>query len=308
MGRRHTIVIGSRSSSLSMVQAKEVQWLLSDSFSDYKFNIIPLSTQGDRNKTAPLISMDRGMFVKEIEEALLSEKIDIAVHSAKDLPATVMDGLTIGAFSERIEPRDVLVNRWGLSLMEIPSGARIGTGSLRRIAQIKAVRSDIEMIPIRGNVGTRIEKIHSDEYDGVVLAGAGLIRLNLQDEISDYLSLSTCVPEVGQGALAIEARSSDFQTIEMLSKINHRLTSCVVSAERAFLRVVDGGCGVPMSAYAQMEGDSLHILAMVAEPDGSHVFRVQVTCDAGDSALAAHSTVKALIDKGAGEIMGIGSN
>ena len=308
MTASNRVAVGSRTSPLSLAQTEEILRPLRATYTDKDFVIVPITTGGDKHKNAPLLSMPRGMFVKEIELALLNGEIDFAVHSAKDLPAILPEGLTIGAFGERIDPRDVLVNRWNLPLMEMSSGARIGTSSPRRTAQLKAVRPDTELLPIRGNVGTRIDKARSDEYDGVVLAAAGLLRLGRREEISEYLSPEVCTPEVGQGALAVEARVGDSDTLEMLAEANHRPTSAAVITERAFLKTVGGGCKVPVAAYARLEEDELHISAMAAVPDGSRVFRVRLTCPADDPEAAGRSTAETLVKSGAGEIIERGAD
>ena len=269
------VKVGSRTSPLSLAQTEEILRPLRALEPDREFVVVPITTGGDKNKDAPLLSLGRGMFVKEIEQALLRGEIDLAVHSAKDMTSTVPDGLTIGAFGERKDPRDVLVNRWSLPFLELPSGARLGTSSPRRTAQLNALRDDIEILPIRGNVGTRIAKAASDEYDGVVLAAAGLVRLGMQGQVSEYLSPDVCIPEVGQGALAVEARASDSEVLELLARIDHKPTSTAVVAERAFLEKLGGGCQVPVAAYARLEGSELDISAMAALPDGSRIFRVR---------------------------------
>ena len=200
MAGTRRVVIGSRSSSLSLAQTNEVVRLILREHPSLDIEVVPMSTRGDRNKAAPLLSMERGMFVKEIELALLNGDIDIAVHSAKDMPALTPPELTVAAYTEREDARDVLVNRWDTPLNELPSGARLGTSSPRRTAQIKAARPDIEILPIRGNVDTRLRRARSDDYDGAVLAAAGIRRLGREAEISAYLSPEECVPDVGQGA------------------------------------------------------------------------------------------------------------
>ena len=190
--------IGSRKSPLALAQTEEIAARLRARFPTLRFEVVPMSTGGDRSKDAPLLSLGRGTFVKEIEAALLRGEIDMAVHSAKDLPASSTDGLTIAAFGPREDARDVLVDRWNVSFDGLPAGARIGTGSPRRAAQLRALRNDVEIIPVRGNVGTRIEKARGDDYDGVVLAAAGLIRLGRQDAVSEYLSPEICTPDAGQ--------------------------------------------------------------------------------------------------------------
>ena len=232
-----------------------------------------MSTGGDRSKDAPLLSLGRGTFVKEIEAALLRGEIDLAVHSAKDIPASSTHGLTIAAFGPRKDARDVLVDRWNVSFDGLPAGARIGTGSPRRTAQLRALRPDVEILPVRGNVGTRIEKARGDDYDGVVLAAAGLIRLGRQDAVSEYLSPEICTPDAGQGALAVQARSAAEYVIGLVSQIDHGPTSVAVRAERALVEAVGGGCTSPIGAYARLLDGSIEVTAMAAEPDGSRIVR-----------------------------------
>ena len=297
------VTVGSRTSPLALAQTEEILRPLRVLHPDTEFMIVPITTGGDRHKNAPLLSMARGMFVKEIELALLNGEIDFAVHSAKDLPSALPDGLTLAAFGPRQDPRDVLVNRWGFPYQELPSGARIGTGSPRRTAQLKAYRPDVDILPIRGNVGTRIEKARGDQYDGVVLAAAGLVRLSRQDEISEYLSPDICTPDAGQGALAVEARASDSDVVEMLAGVDHHATSTAVTAERAFLETIGGGCLVPVAAYAQLHGAELHISTMAAVPDGSEIYRGRVTCDANHPESAGRHAAEALMETGAREIV-----
>lgn len=243
------------------------------------------------------------MFVKEIELALLGGEIDIAVHSAKDMPATLPPGLTIAAFPEREDARDVLVNRWNAPLSELPAGARLGTSSPRRAAQMKAARPDIEILPIRGNVDTRLQKATSNEYDGVMLAAAGILRLGRHSEISAYLSPTECVPDVGQGALAVQVRESDSEMIGFVRVIDHALTSAAVRAERAFLVAMGGGCTMPTAAYAEITDDRLRLLGMVAKPDGSEIYRLSESYDCANPEEAGKSIAALLLEAGGTRIM-----
>ena len=288
---------------MSQAQTEEVLAPLRAAYPDTEFTLVPITTSGDRRKNAPLLSMPRGMFVKEIELALLGNEIDIAVHSAKDLPAQMPDGLAIVAFTQRRDPRDVLVNRWGITLKELPEGARLGTSSPRRSALIRALRPETQVVPIRGNVGTRLDKAAGDDYDGVVLAAAGLERLGRVGEISEYFKPGEFTPEVGQGALLVEARSSDGQIAEMLGSVDHEPTRVAVTSERAFLEAIGGGCQVPVAAYATLDGRELRISAMAATPDGSRVFRVQTSHSAEEPAAAGRATAHALMATGASEII-----
>ena len=303
MTTNRKVSVGSRASPLSLAQTEEVLSQLRAQFSDLDFVVIPITTSGDRDKEAPLQSLERGTFVKNIELELLNGEIDFAVHSAKDLPATLPEGLALGGIGPRQDPRDVLVNKWELPLMELPTTARLGTSSPRRTAQLKALRPDLQFLPIRGNVGTRLDKVRGDDYDGVVLAAAGLIRLGRQEEIGEYLSLDICTPEVGQGTLAVEARADDTSILQMLAKIEHRPSRIALQTERSFLGVLGGGCDVPVAAYARLEGDQLRVSAMAAVPDGSRVFRADVAYDAEDAQEAGRRAAEALLETGAREII-----
>ena len=293
---------------MSLAQTEEVLAPLRTAFPDVEISVIPITTGGDRRKEAPLLSMPRGMFAREIEVALLEGRIDLAVHSAKDLPAELPDGLGIAALTQRRDPRDVLVNRWRLPLSELPSGARLGTSSPRRTAQIKALRPDLEVVPIRGNVGTRLEKAKGEGYDGVVLAAAGLERLGLQDEVCEYFSPDRFTPEVGQGALLVETRTSDSRVSGMLSRVDHHPTNAEVTSERAFLAEVGGGCRVPVAAYAVLEDNALEISAMAVTPDGGRIFRSRTTHDAARPAAAGREAAKALMAAGASQIVSGGAD
>ena len=243
------------------------------------------------------------MFVKEIELALLEGEIDIAVHSAKDMPALIPPGLVIAAYTEREDARDVLVNRWDAGLSDLPPRARLGTSSPRRTAQLKAARPDLEILPIRGNVDTRLTKASSDDYDGAVLAAAGIKRLGRDSEISAYLSPEDCVPDVGQGALAVQVRDSDRELFEWVKAIDHAPTSTAVRAERRFLATMGGGCTVPTAAYAELQGKDLHITAMVAKPDGSEIFRISEVHDASNPDEVGRKIANSLKDSGAARIL-----
>lgn len=298
------VSVGSRSSPLSIAQTEEVLGLLRQLSPDTEFAVVPMKPQGDRNKDAPLLSMDRGMFTRDIEVALLNGDVDLAVHSAKDLPPELPDGLVIGAFGRRKDARDALVDRWDARFDELPAGARIGTSSPRRVAQLRTRRPDLQLLPIRGNVGTRLEKAQGSEYDGVVVAVAGLDRLRRRPEISELLDVELCTPEVGQGALAIEAREVDSDILEMLAQIEHLPTAIAVRAERSFLATIGGGCRVPVTAYATVDGDRLDMLAMASEPDGSRTVRVRAEGHVDDPESAGRLTVHDLLEAGASEIIG----
>ena len=303
MASRHVLRIGARSSPLSLAQAEEVAAPLRQRFPDRRFEITTLSTAGDRDRRSSLASLGRGAFVKEIEVALLDGRTDMAVHSAKDVPADLPDGLTLAGTVARQDPRDVLVDRWSLPLDELPPGARIGTSSPRRTAQVKARRPDVELIPIRGNVGTRLEKATGPDYDGVVLAAAGLARLGRLDEIAEYLPVDVCTPDVGQGTLAVEVREDDRELIDMMEQIDHAPTSITLRAERAFLALLSGGCTAPIAAYARVEGARLRIASMAATPDGARIWRRDGEWTADQPEEAGRRMAQALLDSGAREVV-----
>lgn len=303
MSHPKTVRVGARSSPLSLAQAEEVLSPLRARFPDRRFEVTTISTHGDRHKESPLLSLGRGTFVKEIEVALLGGEIDLAVHSAKDLPAEIPDGLVLAGTVPRQDPRDVLVDRWSLALDELPPAARIGTSSPRRTAQLKARRPDVEVVPIRGNVGTRLDKARGPDYDGVLLAAAGLARLGRQDEVSEYLPIEVCIPDVGQGTLAVEVRAADDELFDMLDQIDHGPTSVALAAERSFLVALGGGCTVPVAAYARLDGDRLLVTAMAALPDGSRVYREDGEWAAADPVSAGRGTADALLAAGAREIL-----
>ena len=302
MTSRHELRIGARSSPLSLAQAEEVAAPLRKRFPDLRFEVVTLSTAGDRDRKSSLVSLGRGAFVKEIEVALLEGRIDMAVHSAKDVPSDLPEGLTLAGTVPRRDPRDVLVDRWSLPLDELPPGARLGTSSPRRTAQIKARRPDIEMTPIRGNVGTRLEKARGPDYDGVVLAAAGLARLGRLDEVAEYLPIDVCTPDVGQGTLAIEVREEDRELIEMMERIDDVPTSIALRAERSFLAALRGGCTVPVAAYGRIEDGRLRITSMAAAPDGSRVYRIDRDWPPERPEEAGTRMAEALLDAGAHEI------
>ena len=298
-----TIRVGTRTSALAVAQTDEVVGTLRMSFPDTQFQIVPITSEGDRNKDAPLLSLGRGTFANRLEQSLLDGDIDMAVHSAKDLASALPDGLVIAAYPERKDPRDVIVNRWALRFDDLPPGATLGTSSPRRCGQLLSVRPDIQFVPIRGNVDTRLSKVGTDDCDGVVLAAAGLERLSRLDEATEILTTDLCVPDAGQGALAVETRFDDDLVKEMLEVVNHRETWAAVTAERAFVQTTGGGCRVPVAAYAVVEAGALRIRTMACLPDGSRIFRKSVTGPADDPQLAGRAAAHALMQTGAESIM-----
>ncbi len=268
-----SIIVGSRGSRLALIQAGSVLARIKETNPGLEVNIKEITTQGDRNQH---IELDRmagiGVFVKELEEALLAGEIDLAVHSLKDMPTEIPQGLCLAAVMERSDPRDVLITR-GKKLHELGSDARIGTGSLRRAVQLSACRPDLEAYSIRGNVDTRLRKVAEGEFDGVILAAAALKRLDWEDRISEYLPTEYFLPAVGQGALAIETRADDREIISIVAPLNHLPDWQGTMAERAFLRALGGGCRAPIAAFATVNGTTLKLEGMVADVKEKRILR-----------------------------------
>ncbi len=272
---QHRLVVGTRGSSLALWQTEYVSNLLLAFHHDLDIEVRTIQTLGDRVRDRALSQVGgKGLFVKEIETALLAGEIDLAVHSLKDMPTEQPDGLILGAIPERADPRDALVVHGGTSgLEELPPGARVGTSSLRRRAQVLAARPDLKVLDLRGNVDTRLRKLGEGQYEAVVLAAAGLVRLGHADAITEHLSLETMLPAVGQGALCVEVRSDDGKTHRMIALIDHPPTRQATEAERALMRRLEGGCQVPVGAHATVSGGSLHLQGLVAALDGSRLVR-----------------------------------
>ncbi len=271
-----TIRVGTRASSLAQRQTAQVLERLHPIYPDLDFQVVTVTTQGDANASAPLAGMGLGVFVKEIEQQLLEGHLDLAVHSLKDLPTLLPPGLALGALLPREDPRDVLVNRWSCLLEQLPEGARIGTSSPRRQSQLLSIRPGVTVVPIRGNVETRLRKARGEECDGAILAAAGLTRLGLDDQISERLSPQRFVPPPGQGILAVEIRADDDRMAGILSAIDHAPTRYAATAERAFLERLGGGCQVPVGAYAQSSGELMNLTVFLGAPDGRQTFSAKV--------------------------------
>ena len=270
---KRKIIIGSRGSKLALIQAESVAAKIRELNLSLEVGISKIVTRGDRNHHTQFDRMSSiGVFVKEIEEALTNGSIDLAVHSLKDMPTQITQGLCLAAVTERLDPRDVLASRAEI-LAELPPGSRIGTGSFRRAVQITAYRLDLEVRNIRGNVDTRLRKVAHGEYDGVILAAAALIRLGWEDKISDYLPLEQFLPAVGQGTLGIEIRAGDEEITEIISPVNHLPTWQGITAERAFLSALGGGCRAPIAALGTANGAAMKLEGMVADVSGQKVLR-----------------------------------
>ena len=299
----HPIRVGSRGSPLALIQDDEALSQIKAHHPDLEFEVVVVRTSGDANQTSPLAGMGLGVFVSQIEERLLSGDLDMAIHSLKDLPTKLPDGLTLGAVLERRDPRDVLVNRWNCSLSDLPDGARIGTSSPRRAAQLRRYAPGVEVVPIRGNVETRLRKAEGGEADGAVLAAAGLARLQMESRVADYLSPQRFVPPPGQGALAVEVRNDDQRMIEILKCIEHPATRFEVTAERAFLETLGGGCSLPVGAYARTMGHELLMTVFLSNPEASRVFTAKVDGLKHDPRQLAGDAYLAVAERGGADLL-----
>jgi hydroxymethylbilane synthase len=269
--------IATRGSTLALKQAHTVADLLRPLLGGQQISIDIVSTRGDVRQDISLTQLGEGVFVKALEEELLSGRADIAVHSLKDLPSEEVPGLVIGAVPVRENPLDALVTRDGRDFSDVPTGAILATGSPRRIAQLRALRPDLQFTGVRGNVDTRLRKLDEGQFDGLVIAVAGLSRLGLHQRISTVFSPEQCVPAVGQGALAIQCRSDDAETLALLAHVNDERSNAETRAERSFLGAIGGGCRVPVGAIARRNRDGLHLLAVVADESGQDVARSERT-------------------------------
>ncbi|OAB46677.1 hydroxymethylbilane synthase [Paenibacillus glacialis] len=287
-----TIVVGSRQSVLALTQTGQVidalQNLSDEHGFDFQFEVKKIVTKGDRILDVTLSKVGgKGLFVKEIEQAMLDKEIDMAVHSMKDMPSELPDGLINGAIPVRVDSRDCLISVGGLNLDQLPQGAKVGTSSLRRSSQLKAYRPDLQLEFIRGNIDSRLRKLENGEFDAILLAAAGLYRMGWEDRVTSYLSVDVCLPAVGQGALGIECRENDDELRTLLLLYNDELTSLTVAAERTFLSALNGGCQVPIGAHAVWVNDPsdhsqtgskvIQLTGMVGSPDGDIILKETVT-------------------------------
>jgi len=272
------IVIGSRKSNLAITQTEWVIEQLKNIDPSYEFEIKRISTKGDKILDVTLSKVGgKGLFIKEIEQAMYDGEIDMAVHSMKDMPSEVASGLTVASVPIREDHRDAFVSNGNVALKDLHEGAVVGTSSLRRSAQIKAVRPDVEVKWIRGNIDTRLRKLKEEDFDAIVLAAAGLKRMGWDDNlVTEYLEPEVCVPAVGQGALAIQCRENDSSLRDFLMQINHEYTATTVSAERKFLHDLNGGCQVPIGGYAYRKGSEIVLSALVGTPDGKTILHETV--------------------------------
>ncbi len=299
---KRTITFGSRPSKLAQWQTGYVLDQLRASHPTLSFNLTTLVTQGDKNLDQPLPEMGgKGVFTAELEQALYEGKIDLAVHSLKDLPIESSPGLCIGAISARANAQDVLISASGRTLEMLPFGARVGTSSLRREAQLRAGRPDLTITPLRGNVDTRLRKVQQGEYDAIILAAAGIERLALGQTITEYLSFDVMLPAPGQGALAIQCRSDDGELLTLLQSVHDDATCRAVTSERAFLAGLGGGCSAPVAAYASINGQEINLRGLVISVDGRQAIRLQAT--GSNPNRLGEQLARQALDMGAGDIL-----
>ena len=296
--------IATRKSRLALWQAEHVAALLCRAHAGLNVELVPIVTQGDRILDRPLAAIGgKGLFIKELEVALEEQRADIAVHSMKDLPGDLPDGLVIAAVLERADPRDALLSLKAPRLSDLPRGARVGTSSLRRQAQLLAARPDLRIEALRGNVDTRVRRLDAGELDAMVLACAGLIRLGWEARITERLDAKISLPAVAQGVIGIECRGADARTVELVTVLEHGLTRIAMDAERAFAHRLGGSCQSPIAAHARIEAGGLTLDGLVAEPDGSRLLRGSLSGGIDDAAAVGTALAERILAAGAGVLL-----
>lgn len=298
------IVIGTRDSALALWQTNWVLENLSKLHPGYKFRVIEMKTQGDKILDVALAKIgDKGLFTKELEMAMLKGEIDLAVHSMKDMPTKLPDGLVIGAICRREEAGDALIGRSAKSLQQLRPGARVGTSSLRRRAQLLNARPDLQIEDLRGNLNTRIAKLEGQDLDAIILAAAGVKRMGWEDKISERIPFAVSLPAVGQGSVGIEIREDDEEIQRLVKTLEHRESSIAIKAERAMLRTLEGGCQIPIGALGKVDGNQLELEGVVASLDGKELLRTSVVGSADQAEELGVQLAKKLIAMGADKIL-----
>jgi hydroxymethylbilane synthase len=298
------IVIGSRGSALALWQAHAVEGMLQERFPGLAVRIEIIHTTGDKILDTSLSRIgDKGLFTKELELALLDRRIDLAVHSLKDMATAVPEGLALSAITRRHRPEDALVAPAGTTIATLPEGGTVGSGSLRRRAQLLRLRPDLNVVDVRGNVQTRLEKYRTNGWDGMILAVAGLERLGLGDAIAQVIPPTTMLPAVGQGALGVETRDGDHEIVDLVGALDHAETHAATLAERALLRALQGGCQVPIGAYAVTDGERLEMDGMIASLDGTRLVRDRIEGNAADAERLGTELAARLAASGGEEIL-----
>lgn len=298
------LIIGTRQSLLALWQSNHIASLLRKQYPDCQVTLKKIVTKGDRILDVPLAQIGgKGLFTKEIETELLDGTVDLAVHSLKDMPTVLPEGLCLTAITTRANVGDAFVSNKYASFSELPQGAVLGTSSLRRKAQLLAVRPDLKIVDLRGNVDTRLRKLDEGQMDAIILAAAGLERLGHADRIREIISTTVCLPAVGQGALAIECRSDNKEVRDMLAFLNDLSTKQATDAERAFLGLIEGGCQVPIGVHAEVENDNVKIEAVIASLDGSKVLRNNITGPAVNAADLGRKLGQQMLAEGGEQIL-----
>jgi hydroxymethylbilane synthase len=296
--------IGTRGSSLAVAQSGWVKSVIESRRPEISVELIRIKTKGDKIIDSALSKIGgKGLFVKEIEDALLRKDVDLAVHSIKDVPAEIPEGLCLPVFPEREDPRDAFISREYATVYDLPEGASVGTGSLRRSSQLLRLRPDLKIVPMRGNVDTRLKRIESGDYQAIILAAAGLKRLGLSANIRQFLSHDECLPAIGQGALGLEVREDDDRILDVLQFFNHRETELTVRAERAFLKGLDGGCQVPIAGIGMIEDAGILLKGMVAELDGSRIIKDEIKGPEDNPEELGFTLAEMLLSAGAEKIL-----
>ena len=298
------IRIATRKSPLAMWQAEHVAAALKAAHPGIQVELLGMSTQGDKILDTPLAKIGgKGLFVKELEQGMLEGSADIAVHSMKDVPVELPEGLHLPVIMEREDPRDAFVSNRFASLDELPQGAKVGTSSLRRQSQIMASRPDLELLPLRGNVNTRLRKLDEGEYDAIILAAAGLIRLEFGDRIRAFIEPEQSLPAIGQGAVGIECRADDERVNSLIAPLHHAGTAIRVRAERAMNNRLEGGCQVPIAGHAILEGEQLWLRGLVGSVDGKRIIRDEIRGPVEAAESLGTTLAERLLDDGAAEIL-----
>jgi hydroxymethylbilane synthase len=305
VSQQRTYILGTRGSALALAQSHLVLAALKARHPRIALKVEPIRTTGDRDQTTSLSQIGgQGIFVKEIERALLAGEIDLAVHSLKDVPSVLPDGLALAAMLPREDPRDALVSRAGLTLHELPEGATVGTGSMRRRAQLRAVRADLQLLDIRGNVDTRLLKVQEGAYDAAVLAVAGLCRLGREDAICEILSPEIMLPAPGQGTIVIQVRADDDSAVQLVSTLDDPATRAASTAERAFLQVLGAGCRLPIGAHGTVEDSSLRVVGMIGAPDGRRLVRGELCGEIREAEALGGALARQLLAQGGADLLG----
>ncbi|MBN8712391.1 MAG: hydroxymethylbilane synthase [Xanthomonadales bacterium] len=300
-----TLRIATRKSALALWQAEHVAGLLRRRYPKLKVELVPMTTRGDEIQDRSLASLGgKGLFLKELEVAMLEGRADLAVHSLKDVPAHLDAEFTLAAILPRADAADAFVSNHFQTLAELPGGARVGTSSLRRRAQVRGLRPDVEVLDLRGNVGTRLAKLDAGNYDAIVLACAGLQRLGLAARIRSRLLAPAWLPAPGQAAIAIEASQADSRVMSLLAALDDADTRLTVSAERALNRALGGSCSIPIGAWCTHENDTLHLQGLVGDPESGRVLRAEVSMDAGHADELGQRVADLLLAQGAGAMLG----